>query len=118
MKEPFLEPILRFMRIKKVLPVIKTIHRPVLLDIGCGWDAKFLRSIEPYVYEAVGIDFKAPELNSDKIKTIGALILDELPFKDSHFDIVTMLAVLEHISNPLIIAKEINRVLRLGGYWF
>jgi ubiquinone/menaquinone biosynthesis C-methylase UbiE len=115
MDEPFLEPVLRFMRINKVLPVIRDIHRPRLLDIGCGWDARFLRNIERYVYEAVGIDFKAPELNNKKIQTISSLILDQLPFEDSSFDIVTMLAVLEHISNPLEISREISRVLRGRG---
>ena len=114
MKEPILEPILRYMRIKKVLPVIMNIKKPILLDIGCGWEAKFLKNIEPYVEEAIGIDFKAPNLNTKKIKTIKQTITDKLPFDDSRFNIVTMLAVLEHIEQPLLMAKEINRIL-VGG---
>jgi ubiquinone/menaquinone biosynthesis C-methylase UbiE len=115
MKEPILEPILRHMRIKKVLPVIMNIKKPILLDIGCGWEAKFLQSIEPYVEEAIGIDFKAPNLSTKKIKTIKQAIKDKLPFDDSRFNIVTMLAVLEHIEQPLSMAKEIKRILVLGG---
>lgn len=98
------------------MPVIVNIKKPILLDIGCGWEAKFLQSIEPYVEEAIGIDFKAPNLNTKKIKTIKQIITDKLPFDDSRFNIVTMLAVLEHIEQPLLIVKEINRVLSWGGY--
>ena len=116
MKEPILEPILRYMRIKKVLPVIMNIKKPILLDVGCGWEAKFLQNIEPYVEEAIGIYFKAPNLNTKKIKTIKQTITDKLPFDDLRFNIVTMLAVLEHIEQPVLMTKEINRILIEGGY--
>jgi ubiquinone/menaquinone biosynthesis C-methylase UbiE len=116
MREPILEPILRNMRIKRVLPIIRKIKNPILLDIGCGWEAKFLQSIEDYVEEAVGIDFKAPNLNTKKIKTFKQVITNTLPFDDSKFNIVTMLAVLEHIADPLSLVKEIKRILVGGGY--
>lgn len=115
MKEPILEPFLRKMRIKKVLPVIKSIKNPVLLDIGCGWEAKFLKSIEPYISKGIGIDFKAPVLEGKKIKTLKMVIADRLPFDDSIFNIITMLAVLEHISEPYLLAKEISRICCWGG---
>lgn len=115
MQEPILEPFLRKMRIKKVLPIIKKIPSPVLLDIGCGWEAKFLKSIEAYISKGIGIDFKAPRLETSKIKTINTYINDRLPFDDSIFNVVTMLAVLEHIANPIFLVKEINRILCGGG---
>jgi hypothetical protein len=49
MKEPFLEPILRKMRIAKVLPILKQFPECKLLDVGCGWEAKFLKSVSPYI---------------------------------------------------------------------
>ena len=39
----------------------------------------------------------------------------KLPFENESFDIVTMLAVLEHLSYPEDILKEINRILRKDG---
>jgi len=39
----------------------------------------------------------------------------KLPFTEGYFDVVTMLAVLEHLSNPLGIVKEIERVLTRKG---
>lgn len=39
-----------------------------------------------------------------------------LPFNDNFFDIVYSIAVLEHVKKPWIVAEEIWRVLRPGGY--
>lgn len=38
-----------------------------------------------------------------------------LPFEDESFEVVTMLAVLEHLNHPLAIIKEIRRVLTPNG---
>jgi hypothetical protein len=49
MREPFLEPLLRYFRIRKVLPFVRRHDRCRLLDIGCGWEARLLRAAEPYI---------------------------------------------------------------------
>ncbi|MGX3011730.1 class I SAM-dependent methyltransferase [Helicobacter sp. 23-1044] len=41
--------------------------------------------------------------------------LVSLPFKDESFEIVCMLAVLEHLNHPLLMLKEIKRVLKKNG---
>jgi hypothetical protein len=41
MKKPFMEPILRKMRISKVLDEIKHVPDCTLLDIGCGFNYMF-----------------------------------------------------------------------------
>ena len=128
MNEPFLEPILRKMRIAKVLPVLNSINSALLsqgshssdklirlLDVGCGWEARFLKSVEPYIASGVGIDFKAPSLETAKLKTITVTLDDKLPFEDNSFDVVSLMAVLEHLEKPLDILKEIHRVLRKEG---
>ncbi len=116
MKEAFLEPFLRKKRILKILPFIKNTQNCKLLDIGCGWDARLLKSIEPYVSLGVGIDFKAPPLQTEKIRTYKLRIEDTLPFENKTFNIVTMLAVLEHLGHPEKIVKEIDRILCDNGY--
>lgn len=115
MKEPILEPFLRKLRIRKVLPTIRQYPDCRLLDIGCGWDCRLLKTIEPFIGYGVGIDFKVQELELAKIKTIRMRITDGLPFPPESFDVVTMLAVLEHLSEPFCMMSEIERILKKGG---
>lgn len=67
--ESFVDKFLRKMRLARVLPSIKLFKNPRLLDIGCGFEAKLLREIEGYIAKGVGIDYKAPEIHTDKIQT-------------------------------------------------
>lgn len=110
-----MEPILRKMRIGRVLNEIKTIRNCTLLDIGCGFNYRFLSTVEPYIAHGTGIDFKVPTVSSGKICTMQATLDDKLPFQDNSFDIVTMLAVLEHLNKPDAILAEIARVLKQEG---
>lgn len=114
-KEPILEPLLRRLRIRRILPIIARYPACRLLDIGCGWEARFLREVEPHISKGVGIDFKAPEIKTGKIETYRAVLADRLPFPDHSFEVVTMLAVLEHLDNPVDVVKEALRVLVPGG---
>lgn len=115
MKEQLLEPVLRKIRINKVLPVIKSYKKCNLLDVGCGWEAKLLREVEDFIEEGVGIDFKAPKIAEKKVKTFKVQLNSNLPFEDSSFHVVTMLAVLEHLEFPEKIVAEIYRVLKPEG---
>ena len=113
--EPILEPLLRKIRIKKVVNEVLKVPQCSLLDVGCGFNYAFLSSIEPYIREGVGIDFKVPAMENGKIKTLQMTLDDNLDFKDNTFDIVTLLAVLEHLEKPVAICREIARVLKPGG---
>jgi ubiquinone/menaquinone biosynthesis C-methylase UbiE len=112
MKEPIFEPVLRKLRMRMVLPTLRRFPQCRLLDVGCGWEARLLKCAEPYIESGVGIDFKAPELKSEKLSTISVTLDDKLPFDDGSFDVVTLMAVLEHLEKPLEILREIRRVLK------
>ena len=115
MKEPILEPLLRKMRLKQVLPYLRQYPNCRLLDIGCGWDAKLLLAVEPFISTGVGVDFKAPPIHTEKLKTQSFVLQDKLPFENCSFDFITMLAVIEHLENDESILKECARLLRPGG---
>jgi len=115
MKEPILEPLLRTIRLRRVLPLIKRYPDCNILDIGCGWNAKLLMTIKPFISKGTGIDFKAPPIHDSKINTIESNLKSRLPFEEYTFDIVTMLAVMEHLEDDLGILKEAARVLKPDG---
>lgn len=115
MKEPILEPLLRLMRTKQVLPYLRQYPNCRLLDIGCGWEAKLLRAVAPHIHSGIGVDFKATLIKSEKIETQSLTLQDKLPFKDASFDFITMLAVLEHLENDYLILEECARLLVPGG---
>lgn len=109
MSEPFLEPILRYLRLKRVISHIP--KNSVVLDVGCGTSATFLQSISPHIKQGFGVDFKVKNFQVGNIQTKQLMLENSLPFKDKSFDVVTMLAVLEHIEHEKEILKEIYRVL-------
>jgi SAM-dependent methyltransferase len=93
-----------------------------ILDIGCGSNPLFLLNIE--FLEKYGIEKSSPvDINNpsqrDNIKIIQYNIEDnnDLPFENEYIDVVTMLAVFEHIIPEKLIAilNEIHRILKPNG---
>jgi ubiquinone/menaquinone biosynthesis C-methylase UbiE len=95
-----------------------------LLDVGCG-DGDFIFIAKDKFKEIHGVD-----ISSTRIERAGEMLnerscsnihfhqcdLDEgLPFSNSFFDVVSCIAVLEHVLNPPRMIEEIRRVLNRGG---
>jgi len=95
-----------------------------ILDIGCGLEALFLANLD--FSEKYGLDRDIETAVKDRAKQQGIILIcfdiekgENLPFEDDFFDVVSMLAVFEHIEPQHLVRlhKEIYRVLKPGGMY-
>jgi SAM-dependent methyltransferase len=118
-----LEPFLARRRYKMAQSLIPQYYRKgCVVDIGCGTLPLFLASTD--FAEKIGLDksfsssvvqsFASPSfrLIEHDIEKVG-----ELPLADSCCDVVTMLAVIEHIERQRLerLFTEVYRILKPGG---
>jgi SAM-dependent methyltransferase len=105
----------RAAKANKLIPAELRMGR--ILDVGCGSFPYFLSHTA--FKEKFAVDQLSPSVKQNEIRWH---ILDlnrkpKLPFKPRYFDVITMLAVAEHI-NPDSLAQlleEAHRVLKPGG---
>jgi ubiquinone/menaquinone biosynthesis C-methylase UbiE len=89
-----------------------------LLDMGCG--TGFVIGLLKDLFEEIhGIDatrsmLERVDLSSGNI-TLHEGVVEELPFPDAHFDVVTAYSFLDHLADHRLVLKEASRVLRPGG---
>jgi len=94
-------------------------HRPLsILDVGCGTGAN-LRLLGRFG-EGVGVDLEPLALTCCRRRGLDALVranAAEMPFRDDHFDVVTLLDVLYHrrVADVARALGEARRVCRAGG---
>ena len=108
---------MRYGRAERIMRDEKNVR--AVLDVGCGSCGTFLRRLS--IEEKCGLDWlsEQKEYESGGIRFFHADLnqRQRFPFEDGCFNIVTMLAVIEHIeimSVPAVL-KEIRRVLQPQG---
>jgi 2-polyprenyl-3-methyl-5-hydroxy-6-metoxy-1,4-benzoquinol methylase len=87
-------------------------------DFGCGYQARFVRSVLPEIERAVLVDVAlAPDLKTDKrITAIEGTVPGALrDLDDASLDIVLCISVLEHLWEPLDTLSELRRLVAPGG---
>jgi SAM-dependent methyltransferase len=85
-----------------VLALIKKHQNGFILDCGAGCRETYYPNV---------VNFEIVAYSSTDVRGVG----EKLPFKDNSFDAVISIAVLEHVKDPWLCAKEIVRVLKPGG---
>jgi SAM-dependent methyltransferase len=87
-------------------------------DFGCGYEARFIRSVLPELERAVLVDVAlAPDLKAHaRITAIeGALPNALRDLDDASLDIVLCISVLEHLWEPFETLVELRRIVAPGG---
>ncbi len=87
----------------------------VLADLGCG-NGDFLRSVQGRIAFGYGIDSRVNSaLNNSRLSFLSGDLNGRFPLDDESVDIVTSMAVIEHLHDLESFSKEIHRILKPGG---
>jgi len=92
----------------------------LVLEPGCG-GGQMRSYLESKFFRYVGIDMSKTRVDEELQRHGGPdLICDAhfLPFMDQAFDVVYTSALTQHVACPYLLAQEIARVLKPGGYYF
>jgi SAM-dependent methyltransferase len=87
-------------------------------DFGCGYDARFVRTVLDELAAAVLVDVAiAPDLKAHpRVRAIEGTLPDALePLDDDSLEVVLCISVLEHLWEPLPLLRELRRLCAPGG---
>ncbi|MBA3733327.1 class I SAM-dependent methyltransferase [Patescibacteria group bacterium] len=103
---------------KKYLEIISSlgIKKGKLLDVGCA-TGFFMNIAKDFGFEVYGVEMSdfAAQKGRDAGLNIITGPLEGSNYPDSHFDVITMCDVLEHVSSPKDVLAEAKRILKKGG---
>jgi SAM-dependent methyltransferase len=85
-----------------------------VLDIGCH-QGEFLKGLRGRIGPSIGMDPLATAGEEPPCRLLSELFRPPAPFGDASFDVVVLLATLEHIPDKQALAQESSRLLGLGG---
>src|SRR5437763_8026809 len=89
----------------------------VILDAGCG-SGRTLELLRDYG-EVTGIELDPDAAEQARRRGCGEVVegrLEELPWEDGRFDLITCLDVIEHTPDDRATLHELRRVTRSGGW--
>jgi len=89
-----------------------------ILDIGCGYHAKTLTILSPYIQEGIGIDLSISNQakSTPNLSFIEDSIENAMPsLPNNHFDLILIISVLEHLWHPQKILSFCYEILKPGG---
>jgi SAM-dependent methyltransferase len=116
-----LEPLLARLRTQRANQLIPAdLRNGRILDIGCGSYPYFLAHTafkEKFAVDQLPMPKETADRNQIEFFELNLNQEPHLPFEFEYFDVVSLLAVVEHL-NPKSMAmlfKECHRVLRTGG---
>jgi SAM-dependent methyltransferase len=89
-----------------------------VLELGCGYRATQLLALEPFLKRGIGVDFQI----ASELHAMPRYIFHEGPMEEvlpklegERVDVVMLISVLEHLSDPLTILQSISNMLKPSG---
>lgn len=90
-----------------------------VLDIGCGTGANMKAFSRRNTTFGIDLSIQALHFCQKRgIQTVALSSVEQLPFNDGTFDVITALDILEHADDDLQALREIRRVSRSTGLLF
>jgi SAM-dependent methyltransferase len=108
-RRPFFSPVY-YAQYRVTLPLLKKFSGGRLIDLGCG-DMPFRQQLSSQLEAYDSLDFFP---RSNQVTYVGDIQhMDMIPA--STYDTAICLEVLEHIGDPFMAVREIQRILKAGG---
>lgn len=98
----------QFQQTREVIKYCAKYVKGKTLDFGAG-TAKYKKIITPFSSHYLAFDVVA----GPNIDVVGDVLAS--PFSDGEFETIICSQVLEHVKKPWLVAKEISRILKVGG---
>ena len=107
------EPLLQRWRIKKILPYFP--YGGVHLDIGCDTPPVLINLVKERMKQCIGVDIAVKPEKRDNVEIKRMDLQKKIDLDSNYVNVITLLAVLEHMKYPVEILKECYRILKPGG---
>lgn len=113
--KPFwsIEPVLRRLRMGPIHQYVPS--GGVLVDIGCDDPPLTINMYKDRMDHCFGLDAEVQNREYENVTLINAFFKKTIPLESDLANVITMLAVLEHLDYPQAIANELYRILKPGG---
>jgi 2-polyprenyl-3-methyl-5-hydroxy-6-metoxy-1,4-benzoquinol methylase len=99
----------------------KSVKGASLLDIGCDTGSLLAVARDEFGMDVLGIELSEKAAKVAR-ETYGLKVLvgdiGKLNLNAASFDVITLVDVIEHVADPLILLKEVCRLLKRGGKVF
>jgi len=109
----------------RTIKALQMVEGNKILDLGCGTgDVTYaIAKKTPPNGKVIGIDFLEDSIRMAKKMFVSPNLefrhgnLEELKFQPASFDCIVLFEVIEHVDNPMLLAKKIHKLLKPGGYF-